>query len=155
MDLGKIKVNPKAIEDGVWIRLDDKTKVLIARGGNPNYLVKLEELNSKYKTKMGRSPSRQLSAEDRKAGLLMVKEAMCGTILLGWEGMEENGKDIPYTPENALRVMTDPKYIDFQELVGNLSQERENFRDEDVQEDMGKSETGSRGRKSGENTPPH
>lgn len=147
MDLGKIKVDNKAAEEGVWFKIDDKTRLLIARMGNAAFNTKLENIASKNQTSIYRGE------KNRKEQEALAKEACAGTILLGWEHLLENGKELPYTVENAKRLMTQPEYAEFQDLVLNFAQEKAAFRLEFQEEDIKKSETSSDGKSKQESTP--
>jgi hypothetical protein len=48
--------------------------------------------------------------------------------VISWEGIEEDGKEVPYTPENCIRLMTEYSFL--REAVTRESEEVLNFRTE-------------------------
>lgn len=129
MDLRKTKLNVNAVEEGVWIKVDKKTELLIARIGNSSNNNKLEALAAKH-------GSRTIARDERED---MYKRAMAGTVIKGWKGLiGEDGKELPYSEATAERLMTDKSQLEFQELVASLGQEKAAFRQEYVEEDASK-----------------
>lgn len=132
MDINSYAVDIEKEQNGSWIEIDDDgTELLIARMNNPAYKREIERLKAPYRKQIRKD---ELSEE--KSAEILAK-AMAKTILLGWRGLTINGQEHPYTYENALHLLTDPKYKEFLSHVIMLSNDIENFRNEEIKK-MGK-----------------
>lgn len=140
MDVAKTRLDLKAANEGVWFKVDKTTKFLIARLPNDAFQNKFERLAGRKQTAVARN---QLDKAESNA---IVGEACVGTVLLDWEGLEENGQKLPFTPENAKRLMTDPAHPEFQEIIIGFAQEKAAFREELIEEDIKKSVSSSGGK---------
>lgn len=116
MDIGKTYGTNKQLEEGgVWIELGDGASILVARAGNKENRAALKRLIAPHKVAL-----RNDKLADEVLERLTI-EAMAETILLGWKGIRENGKDVPYSRDNAVRLLTD--YKDFRDQVSAFSTE--------------------------------
>jgi hypothetical protein len=71
-----------------------------------------------------------------------MKEAFAETIILGWTGVtDEEGNELPCTPENALKVLNDlpDLFTELQEQAMELA----NFQAAALEDDLGNSSTSS------------
>ncbi|NVO13902.1 MAG: hypothetical protein HXX10_07685 [Rhodoplanes sp.] len=111
MRLSDIKVDSAAIERGDWVdnipELSDLR--LKVRGDN----------NSDYRALSGRL-QRALPAGQRSDGLApdvadkITVELLHKTVLLDWSGLvDAAGVAVPYTPELALSLLSDPDFRNF------------------------------------------
>ena len=125
MDLKKLKTSDKLETEGVWVDIDATTKLKIARFNNPSYKKIIQQKLKPYRSSLraGTLPD----AIMEKALLETISE----TILLGWEGLQENDADVPYSVEASKRFLTD--YPDFRDLVTTLATEADLFRTEDIE----------------------
>lgn len=98
--------------EGVWQEIGD-AKFLIARSGNPNYVKKLSKLFEQNQ----KSLERKDDAADKLSEKLMV-DVLAGTILLGWENVQFKGEALPYSHENAVKLLG---VKDFRKQVVQLS----------------------------------
>jgi hypothetical protein len=57
---------------------------------------------------------------------------MADSILLDWRGVEEAGQVLPYSKENAMRILLE--YKDLRDQVTEIANEMESFRAEEHQE---------------------
>lgn len=87
--------------EGRWFPLDKKTKVLVARTGNPNYLKAIRQ-----RMKDAQIDTEDQSDENEKLVSDLVVETMAETILLGWKGLSMKGEDLPYSKANAIKVLS-------------------------------------------------
>ena len=82
-----------------------------------------DEMRKAVKRHAGASGLNELST-DLMNDLAIDLYAKC--ILLGWQGLEENGQPVTYSQENAKRLMT--KYPDFFKIVQSQARDVELFR---------------------------
>lgn len=124
MDIGKEYGTDKAKEvEGIWVEMGDGAEVLVARIYNKNHNEAIKRLTNKNKTL---SRNRKLTEE-------MILDLTCQgfaeAVLLDWKGMKENGKNLPYSRENAYRILK--QYPDFREDIALIAGRMENFKRED------------------------
>lgn len=120
----KYETDEKAEIEGTWIDLGDGAKIKIARLQNPRHREVLENLQKPFALNL-RAGVKIPEADARRTG----DEAIAKTILLDWQGIEDNqGNPIPYTEANAFKVLTDLK--EFREVVVNLAFAHDTFRKE-------------------------
>lgn len=123
MDLfSKFKTDAEKERDGVWVPLDGEGRIRVARTNNPLYRESLVRKVSRYKTA---TKSKVIPEDD---WLDIVNELVAETILVGWEGITEKGQPLPYSVENAKRVLTELK--DFREMVLSIADNMDNFKEE-------------------------
>ena len=146
MDLNNFATNVELSEEGVWCPVDAVTEIRVARYGNRKFQRLLQKLSAPYKVQM----ERQMMKDDVAEAVFI--EALATAILVDWRGMTENGEPLPYSKENAIAVLSNPKLKDFRDLVVSLSQDAEMFRDEEVSEAKEKSQSGTDGKSSGDST---
>lgn len=113
MDLKKTLTNPKAEKEGIWITLED-ARLKVARMQNPAALAAFQE-----KTRLLRG---KISEEKQKE---LMTEIMSVHILLDWENINIGGEALPYSQENAFRILND--FPEVRRLVLDESQNLENF----------------------------
>lgn len=116
MDIKKSFGTSLALEnEGVWIELGEGASIKVARVGNKENKALLKKLIA---------PHKMAARNDKLADEVWEKitvESMAATILLDWKGIEDDGKALPYSKENAIRLLTD--YKDFREQVASFSSE--------------------------------
>ena len=109
-------------EDGTWVDLEEGIRVKIARIGNLSYRKELERLSKPRRRQIRRGTLSEETAEQ------MLTEVMAKTVLLDWEGIEEDKKKVPYSIAAARRLLTE--YPDFREMISDLAGEMETFKQE-------------------------
>ena len=128
MDLSQYKTDRNLEEGGTWLQVDDSTKLLIARSNNQNYLNELKNIidanGMSFAAKNGKIPPEKM--------LTFVKKAASKTILLGWEGLTNNGKPLKYSPEEAERLFI--QLPEFFGMVFSQASEMSNFLDKAEEE---------------------
>ena len=107
-------------EEGTWVNLGGKAKILVARAGNKKYSRMLNTLVSKNQLALDAKTD---EADDLSDEIMI--DVIASTILLGWEGIEVDGKPFPYSVENAKTVL---KLKDFKLLVSQNSKNIDNYR---------------------------
>lgn len=112
-------VNEDLENNGTWMELGD-AKFLIARAGNRSY--------SKLFTKEYERNQRALEAKDDNADKLAEKlmiKVIAKTILLGWENVKYQGKDLAYSVENAEMLLA---HKDFRREIVKMSEDFDAFK---------------------------
>lgn len=126
IDFGKKFKTDKGLEEnGVKIDLGEGASITIARLGNKNYQKKFQELAKPHKKAIRLGVLSDEVAED------MLIKALADSVLLGFEGFEEDGEEIVYSLENAEKLL---KVKDFRTMVMDLAGEAEAFRKADEEE---------------------
>ena len=120
MDLKDTRSDPTKELEGVRVEIDDTTWVRIAAAGNDNYKAELVKVAAKYRNGFR---ARKFTPEMEHKLLTDIEGR---TILVGWGGMQENGEELPYTAENAARILRE--YPRFREQVLQHSGDFEPFR---------------------------
>jgi len=127
LPLSKFRSNPVKSEEGVWIEYPEEGFALkIARMGNAKYT---QEIVSMRRGKQIASPLVEEISPSAVEAIQM--KAMAKHILLDWRGItDDNGEEIPFSPEKAYEIISDPQYRDFYTLVQTLAADAKNFLDE-------------------------
>ena len=124
--------------DGVWEDLDDEgAGILVARVGNKAYL------QTYQKIPLGVRRQLDTGTLPEKMGDQLINKLLAKTILLDWRGLANDGKEIEYNYDNALLMLTN--YKDFREFVWSIANDLARFREEDLEEASGNSESASAG----------
>lgn len=123
--------------DGTWVTLGGEGRILLARIGNVNWQDALKKVPTNLRAQMesGKLDSRVTEG--------IIAKLLANTVLLDWEGLAEGEVEVPYSKENALRLLTELK--DFRDMVFEYAGDIENFRHEKLEEDAKNSESGSSG----------
>ncbi len=128
--MGDIKklfgVDKKKEVDGVWEDITEDVRVKIARMGNPNYQKEIARLMKPHRRAVRRGTVDDSVIEK------CVTQAMARTVLLDWEGIEEDGKKVLYSFDEARRLLTE--YKEFRDQVSEIASELETFQDNEDEE---------------------
>jgi len=126
-DIKKLYGTDKVKEkEGVMHDMGEGLKMRLARIGNTNYQKRFEVLSKPHKRAL-----RKGSLSNEIAEKLLI-QCLAETIVLDWEGLEEDGVEVPYSTENAIRILTD--YRDLREYVNDLANEMEGYQAEEDEE---------------------
>lgn len=106
--------------EGRWFPLDKKTKVLVARTGNPHYLKAIRQ-----RMKDAQIDTEDNSEDNEKLVSDLVGETMAETILLGWKGLAFKGEDLPYTKSNAVKMLA---FKGFRTRISGIADKLDSFR---------------------------
>ena len=128
MDLGKFKTDTKLSEDGVKVDLGEGASITVARLGNQKYNAELRRV-----TKPHMNAIRNKTISDEKMEDLVL-QAFVGTVLLGWDGLKLDGKEVKYSREKALEILKDPSFVDFKNVIESSASEVEVFRSAEIAE---------------------
>ena len=130
MDLRKaFGTNKKKEQEGVWVKGEEGSEFLIARAGNPAAEKLTQELMRPHRRRL-------------RAGTLpdeVTKEisytVLATAVLLGWKGVKVDGKEVPYSPEQAKELFTEMP--DFADFVAGYSMEAALFQDREEKARLG------------------
>lgn len=123
MDMRKTRVNTELAKEGVWVPLDDASRLKIAQWLNPQHKKYIQNALDPYQRALRTGTMDPIVSERIEA------EAIAHTILLDWENMEDGGVPVPYSVEQAARWLRDPEISWFTEFVKEQSMNMKNFRD--------------------------
>ncbi len=124
MDIRKaFATDRQAEQDGVWVALGEGARVKVARFNNPRHRAVLDRLRRPYRSLL--MAGRDLPDDVAES---MTIEATAETLLLDWDGIEDNGTPLPFSKDNARRLLAD--LPDFRDAVAFLSMQAETFRRE-------------------------
>jgi hypothetical protein len=129
MDIDNAFANPTAENEGVWIDYRDGSKVKIARIGSLAF-TKAYDAALKPHRRRQRAGTMDTVTETR-----ILCEVVSRTILLGWEGFTQLGKEWKYSQKRAFDLLWGS--LDFRNEVVELATAEETFH-QDVQEDSEK-----------------
>lgn len=121
LDLGKFETDLDKEINGTWEELEGDAKLLIARAGNPNYQRLYRAIPAGVRQAI--DDDRVTDDEVRKHIATLLSE----TVLLDWDGLTVNGKEIKYTKEKAYEILADPKYKNFSLTVTTLARDQAVF----------------------------
>ncbi len=112
--------------EGTWVELPGKARVLVARWGN---IACREYFRRKTKGKDVAIQKRLLPEHVQDAIMIDV---IANTILLGWENIFFDGKPFPYTTSNAIYALTELR--DFRDTIVKLCEDENLYKlDQDEQ----------------------
>lgn len=105
--------------EGKWFPLSKTAKVLVARSGNDKYMSVLRQKMKEAQIDLSAGEEAEKLAED------VLIDVMAETLLLGWEGITQDGKPVPYSREQARTYL---RIKDFRKKVSGFSDNFEAFR---------------------------
>lgn len=113
-------------QEGVIHEMGEGLKMRIARIGNPKYQKRFQALSKPHRRALRRG-----TLSDEIAEKLLV-QCLAETIVLDWEGLEEDGVEIEYSTENAVKILTD--YPELRNYVNDIANEMEGYQADDDEE---------------------
>lgn len=112
--------------EGEAIQLTNEIVVHVARSQNANHRKALELLTRKHRAQIQNGTIAPEVIED------IANKAASETLLLNWDGIEVDGKKLPYSKENAYKLLSDPKLKDFREQIFIIAGEAATFRKAEI-----------------------
>lgn len=98
MNINDYATDLRAEQEGKWFEFDG-SRFLIAAALNPRH--------RKVLSKLGKTKHQAAIRKNDPAGIqALSNEAMAEAVLLGWEGVKCGEQDYPFTPTNALALIT-------------------------------------------------
>lgn len=121
-DINDIKTDINKEVEGVWVDFSMGIRLKIARARNPKYTELLQALVAPVKIEVRDGKINQDELED------ILKQVRAETILVGWENIEENGVEVPYSSERALEYFMNPELKDFYHFVVIVSENADQYK---------------------------
>jgi hypothetical protein len=116
-------------ENGVEVELDEGVSITFRRISSEKSREVRRRLENPYKRQIRTNTLSTKVQED-----LLLKQLAEG-VLINWKGVTDaEGNDLPFSPENALKVFKD--FPDFLNDVATAVQERDFFKKEDLEADV-------------------
>ena len=129
MDIARWKTDETLENEGVWQPAGEGCELKIARLGNPESTRLLRRYERKYRRQIDNGT---LSPEkDAEITARVYAEA----ILLDWRGMKESGVEVPYSTENAFRLLNE--YRELREMVADYAKDAEAYRQAELEDAEG------------------
>ena len=120
LDINSIAIDPELARKGVWAEYMGG-KFLLARRG-PEHDARLGQLyneNEEVLKKEGEEGSRML--------IYIYQRAFCDTILLDWKNVGASGKPIKFSPEEAMKIISDPRFTELATFLEKFSLHHSNY----------------------------
>lgn len=130
MDLKKTRVDVDRATEGVWVDLDSETRLKIAQWLNPRHRAHVQKALEPHKRAL-----RMETMDDKLMDKLEV-QGIAETVLVGWEGLVENGEEIAYSTDEAVRLLSDPELKWFRDFVREQADDLSNFRNKVEEEEV-------------------
>lgn len=125
-DIDSLAVDPKKSVEGTWVKFLglENTQLKIARHNNR----KAENARSArlYQFYQELKDDKDPAVIEQKFRQVQA-EVMAEFILLDWKGISKGGKELPYSVDNAIALLSDPKYEDLYQWVFNESTKKEHY----------------------------
>lgn len=129
-DLKKIETDLALEVSGAWTQdLGSGLKLKVARFGNKNFNREITAAAKNRTDAFG-----NLELEDDVAGEVFA-QILANTVLLDWEGLEEDGEPVPYSKETAARILL--QYPEFMRLVQAQAKRLDLFRTQRIEDAAG------------------
>lgn len=123
MDIRKLfGTNRRAEEAGVWVDLGQGARVKVARDTSPAYRKRLQDVIRPYRGAIAAN-----ALDDRQAHALFA-EAAAGTLLLDWDGIEIDGKPVPFSVAAAEQLMEEVP--DFYKAIKSFAEDAALYREQ-------------------------
>lgn len=127
LDLNSIAVDPKKVNEGVWVTVFG-AKVKLARHSNQKAELARAAGMLKYYEKLSEMKEGDTIPEDLQDQVREVNlRAMAEHVILDWKGVGIGGVEVPYTPEACFNIISDSKYADFYQRILHLSTQHDNY----------------------------
>lgn len=121
MKLSAFHSDPTKSEQGVWVEVANGFKLRVARMDNIRYKLAMKSLGKPFAAQLRHAATE----DDEKTVKKIMIQAMAKTVLLGWEGLEDDeGKTIPYSVEECEKALSVENFFN---LVRELAADQSNF----------------------------
>lgn len=125
LDLNLPSVDMDAASDGVWFPFTDKISFKIARDGNPKHKRALQGKVKQIEKMREKGDFNRIEH--------LTNELTVRYILKDWKGITEGkGKELPFSQETALTILSDPQYEQIRNYILDCSRDESEF---ETQED--------------------
>jgi len=130
MDIKQTITDSKLEVEGREVPLDDETTLIIARYMNPKHKAFIQRKLEPYKKQM-----RANTLPDDIYRKIEI-EGIARHVLIGWEGMHEGPKILPYDVDAAIRLLSNPGLEWLLDFVKEVSQDITLYRYQEIDEEV-------------------
>lgn len=126
-DIDTLRVDPEKVSEGTWVNYRSGARLKLAKFMNKDM--------QDYRVEKSLEHAGVLNAGGEAADKLaeeVTVECLARFVLKDWEGFNRDGKELKYTPELGVELMSNEEFSDFREDVINLSSSRDNYRPEET-----------------------
>ncbi len=123
VDLGKVRTDAALEEQGAWVKYDETTSFLLASAYSHRYRKAQRKFVKPYANVIRREGADSIPDEDADGITISV---LVDSVVLGWKGLYDNGREIEYSKENCRRLLTEFPRI--REWVAEKSQAAATYR---------------------------
>lgn len=133
--LKSLRQDRERATEGVWAEYAAGVELKIARWNNPRFSEAYAEKMRPHQAAL-RAGVLPESVKTRA-----MHEAVAETILRDWRNVErpDSNEPLPYTPEEGLRVISDPEYADLFDFVFRVSRDEALYRVQSLRDASGNS----------------
>lgn len=123
LELSTIAVDPELANKGVWAEFYGG-RFLLARKG-AEYDNRLGQL---YNENLAVIKNKDKEKESQDMVFQIYQRAFTDTVLKDWEGITEDGKELKYTSQVGMRVLSDPRFRELATFLEQFSLNHSNYR---------------------------
>ena len=117
-------VDVDAKENGKWVVVNEFIKIKLRSTSSKEYIKKAVKIRTEL------SFDNVKTTDENYADKLeeMIRRCLAFAQLTDWSGVkDDNGEDIPFTPEVAYNIICDPEYTGFADRIWELAQDEERY----------------------------
>lgn len=117
-------VDMDAASEGVWFPFNDTISFKVARDGNPKHKRALQGKLKQIEKMRDKGDYNRIEH--------LTNELIVRYILKDWKGITEGkGKELPFAPDVALTILSDPKYEQIRNFILDSSRDEVEFETEE------------------------
>lgn len=124
------------MNSGVTVDLGEGSSVTLRSTNSKKYQDYIQQRLKPY-----RQSIKSKSIGDEALGKIyeeIMLDALADVVVTGWEGIkDENDVAVEYSKENVLKIVKDPAYAEFKDMLQGLASENETFRQATVDSVVG------------------
>lgn len=148
MELNEWKTDSALSKEGAWVPLEDGGRIKVARAGNmnPHYTAAMQiHWGEHFAKTFADEIAKQRDREET------LRKIALSSLLKEWDGFTEGGDPLPFTEENAKRVLSEiPELVD---VIFTAANQRALFVQQAQESKVGKSTASSNGQPAGQQKP--
>lgn len=120
LDINSIAIDPELARKGVWADYMGGSFLLARRG--PEHDARLGQLYNENETVI-----KQENEEGTRMLSHIYQRAFCDTILLDWKNVGVAGKAIKFSPDEAMKIISDPRFTELAVFLEKFSLHHSNY----------------------------
>lgn len=120
LDINNIAIDPELARKGVWADYMGGSFLLARRG--PEHDARLGQLFNENEA--------VIKLENEEGGRMLAhiyQRAFCDTILLDWKNVGIGGKAIKFSPDEAMKIISDPRFTELAIFLEKFSLHHSNY----------------------------